>query len=37
MNDTGDTAGSVAWSLVATAAIAAVCGPLALRLYSKRG
>ncbi|MEU7833294.1 MULTISPECIES: hypothetical protein [unclassified Nonomuraea] len=32
-NDTGGTGGSLAWSLIATAAITA---PLALRLYRKR-
>ncbi|MGI5491462.1 ABC transporter permease [Microtetraspora malaysiensis] len=37
MNNTAGTGGSVAWSLIATAAITAVCAPLALRLYSKRG
>lgn len=37
MNNTGDIGGSVAWSLIATAAITAVCGPLALHLYAKRG
>ncbi|WP_433349169.1 ABC transporter permease [Microtetraspora malaysiensis] len=37
MNNTAGTGGSVAWSLIATAAITAVCVPLALRLYSKRG
>ena len=36
MNDAGGTGGSVAWSLIATAAITAVCAPLALHLYSKR-
>lgn len=36
MNDTGGTGGSVAWSLIATAAITAVCAPLALHLYGKR-
>src|SRR5262249_14496979 len=33
----GDAGGSVAWSLLTTAAIAAVCGPLTLHLYSRRG
>ncbi|MEV4011136.1 ABC transporter permease [Nonomuraea angiospora] len=37
MNNDGGTGGSVAWSLIATAAIAAVCAPLALHLYNKRG
>lgn len=37
MNNAGGAAGSVAWSLIATAAIAAVCAPLALHLYNKRG
>lgn len=37
MNDTAGTGGSLAWSLIATAAITAVCAPLALHLYSKRG
>lgn len=36
MNDTGHTAGAVAWSLTATAALALVCAPIALRLYSKQ-
>ncbi|HEY9524733.1 MAG TPA: ABC transporter permease [Thermopolyspora sp.] len=36
MNDAGGTGGSVAWSLIATAAITAVCAPLTLHLYSKR-
>ncbi|MFC4114238.1 ABC transporter permease [Nonomuraea zeae] len=37
MNGTGGTGGSVTWSLIATAAITAVCAPLALHLYSRRG
>lgn len=37
MNDVGGTGGSVAWSLIATAAITGVCAPLALYLYNKRG
>ncbi|MFI6601660.1 ABC transporter permease [Nonomuraea sp. NPDC050536] len=37
MNNAGGTGGSVAWSLIATAAITAVCAPLALHLYNKRG
>ncbi|MEV1171547.1 ABC transporter permease [Nonomuraea sp. NPDC049784] len=37
MNNAGGTGGSVAWSLIATAAITAVCAPLTLHLYSKRG
>ncbi|MGI5158818.1 ABC transporter permease [Microbispora sp. CA-102843] len=37
MNNTGGTGGSVAWSLIATAAITAVCAPLTLHLYGKRG
>ncbi|WP_433217460.1 ABC transporter permease [Microtetraspora malaysiensis] len=37
MNNAGGTGGSVAWSLIATAAITAVCAPLTLRLYSRRG
>jgi ABC-2 type transport system permease protein len=37
MNNTGGTGGSVAWSLIATAVIAGVCGPLALHLYGRRG
>jgi ABC-2 type transport system permease protein len=36
MNDTGGTGGSVAWSLIATAAITAVCAPLTLHLYGKQ-
>ncbi|TDD02949.1 ABC transporter permease [Nonomuraea deserti] len=37
MNDAGGTGASVVWALVATAAITAVCAPLALHLYSRRG
>jgi ABC-2 type transport system permease protein len=37
MNNTGGTGGSVAWSLIATAAITLVFAPLTLHLYSKRG
>jgi ABC-2 type transport system permease protein len=37
MNNTGGTGGSVAWSLVATAAITLVFAPLTLHLYSKQG
>ncbi|GAA3151639.1 ABC transporter permease [Streptomyces echinatus] len=37
MNDTGGAGGAVAWSLIATAVIALVCGPITLRLYSKQG
>ncbi|MEU8319469.1 ABC transporter permease [Nonomuraea sp. NPDC048881] len=37
MNDTAGAAGAVTWSLVATAAVAAVCGPLVLFLYGRRG
>ncbi|MFI7452968.1 hypothetical protein ACIBQX_36165 [Nonomuraea sp. NPDC049714] len=37
MNNTAGAGGSVAWSLIATAAIAAVCAPLILHLYGKRG
>lgn len=37
MNNASGTSGSVAWSLIATAAITAVCAPLTLHLYSKRG
>jgi ABC-2 type transport system permease protein len=37
MNHAAGTGGAVAWSLVATAAITAVCAPLALRLYGRRG
>ncbi|OIJ88242.1 ABC transporter permease [Streptomyces colonosanans] len=37
MNDTGGAGGAVAWSLIATAAITLVCGPITLRLYSKQG
>jgi ABC-2 type transport system permease protein len=36
MNDTGGAGGSVAWSLIATAAITAVCAPLTLHLYGKQ-
>jgi ABC-2 type transport system permease protein len=37
MNNTGGTGGSVAWSLIATAAITLVVAPLTLHLYSKQG
>jgi ABC-2 type transport system permease protein len=37
MNNTSGAGGPVAWSLIATAAITAVCAPLTLRLYSKQG
>ncbi|MFF9765942.1 ABC transporter permease [Streptomyces sp. NPDC053086] len=37
MNDTAGAGGAVAWSLIATAVIALVCGPITLRLYSKQG
>lgn len=37
MNGAGGTGGSVAWSLIATAALTAVCAPLALHLYGRRG
>lgn len=37
MNNTGGTGGSVAWSLIAIAAITGVCAPLTLHLYGKRG
>ncbi|MEV4353319.1 ABC transporter permease [Nonomuraea sp. NPDC049625] len=37
MNNAAGTGGSLVWSLIATAAIAAVCAPLALHLYNKRG
>ena len=37
MNHAAGTGGAVAWSLIATAAITAVCAPLALHLYGKRG
>jgi ABC-2 type transport system permease protein len=37
MNGTGGTGGAIAWSLIATAAIALVCAPLTLHLYSKQG
>ncbi|MGP3933477.1 ABC transporter permease [Nonomuraea sp. KM88] len=37
MNNAGGTGGSVVWALIATAAITAVCAPLALHLYSKQG
>ena len=36
MNDTAGAGGAVAWSLIATAALSLVCGPIALRLYSKQ-
>lgn len=35
MNDTGGTGGSLAWTILATAAIAGVCAPIVLRLYSR--
>ncbi|NUS04280.1 MAG: ABC transporter permease, partial [Nonomuraea sp.] len=37
MNGTGDAAGPVTWSLGATAVIVAVCAPLTLHLYGRRG
>ncbi|WP_327092689.1 ABC transporter permease [Nonomuraea sp. NBC_01738] len=37
MNDTAGAGGALAWSLLATAAITAVCAPLALHLYGRRG
>ncbi|MFF4619862.1 hypothetical protein [Nonomuraea jabiensis] len=37
MNNAGGTGASVAWSLIATAAITAVCAPLALHLYNLCG
>ncbi|TMQ96683.1 ABC transporter permease [Actinomadura soli] len=36
MNDTGGTGGSLAWTLIATAALTAICAPLTLRLYAKQ-
>jgi ABC-2 type transport system permease protein len=36
MNDTGNTGGAVAWSLIATATITLVCTPLTLHLYSRQ-
>jgi ABC-2 type transport system permease protein len=36
MNNAAGTGGSLAWALLATAGITAVCAPLALHLYSKR-
>jgi len=36
MNHGAYTTGDVAWSLIATAALAAVCAPLALRLYARQ-
>ncbi|TDB83185.1 ABC transporter permease [Actinomadura sp. KC216] len=36
MNDTGGTGGSLAWTLMTTAAITAVCAPLTLHLYAKQ-
>jgi ABC-2 type transport system permease protein len=36
MNNTSGTGGAVAWSLIATAAITALCAPLTLFLYRKR-
>jgi ABC-2 type transport system permease protein len=35
MNGTGHAAGPVAWSLLAAAVLALVCGPLAMRLYGR--
>jgi ABC-2 type transport system permease protein len=37
MNDTGGAGGSVAWALVATAAITLVSAPLTLHLYGRQG
>ncbi|MET9257718.1 ABC transporter permease [Streptomyces sp. NPDC003717] len=37
MNDTGGAGGEITWSLLATAALTLVCGPLALRLYARQG
>jgi ABC-2 type transport system permease protein len=37
MNNTGNTAGAVGWSLAATAVVTLVCAPITLRLYSKQG
>jgi ABC-2 type transport system permease protein len=37
MNNTSGTGGSVAWSLIGTAAITLVFAPLTLHLYSKQG
>lgn len=37
MNGTGGGAGTVAWSLTATAVIALVCAPITLRLYGRQG
>jgi ABC-2 type transport system permease protein len=37
MNRTGGSGGAVGWSLIATAAVALVCGPITLRLYNKQG
>jgi ABC-2 type transport system permease protein len=37
MNDTGGAGGAVGWSLVTTAVIILVCGPITLRLYGKQG
>lgn len=37
MNNAGGTGGSVAWSLIATAAITLVFAPLTLHLYGKQG
>ncbi|MFI0410304.1 ABC transporter permease [Actinomadura sp. 3N508] len=36
MNDTGGTGGSLAWTLLATATLTAVCAPLTLHLYAKQ-
>ncbi|MFI6922248.1 ABC transporter permease [Nonomuraea spiralis] len=37
MNHAGGTGAAVTWSLVATAAVTAVCAPLVLHLYGRRG
>ncbi|MFJ3673885.1 ABC transporter permease [Streptomyces sp. NPDC090106] len=37
MNGTGGAGGDIGWSLVAIAVLTLVCGPIALRLYSKQG
>ncbi len=37
MNGAGGAGGSISWALIATAVIAAVCAPLALCLYGRRG
>lgn len=36
MNDVGGTGGAVVWSLVATAVLVVVSGPVTLRLYSRQ-